>query len=158
MTDETLAPTDAVSTEESAEVIEPSEQPIETEISADELTTLREQAEELKEIQAQLAAEKRKEEILQRAAAEEIKGMDKIYDFLDPSFLTDEKLPEIFAAVNAHLHPRQLPIGITMNRGSGQPQERSTTFLLAEAAEKARTSGRIEDLTAYSKLRRTLKK
>lgn len=158
MTEETLSPIDAVSTEEPVEAIEPSEQPIETEISVDELTQLRQQADELRELQTKLAAEKRKEEILQRAAAEEIKGMDKIYDFLDPSLLTDEKLPEIFAAVNGHLRPRRISIGSTMNVSGTTVSEKSTTLLLAEAAEKARTSGRVEDLTAYSKLRRTLKK
>lgn len=155
MSEETLAPIDAVPTEETAEAIE---QPVETEISADELSQLRQQADELRELQTKLAAEKRKEEILQRAKAEEIKGMDKIYDYLDQSLLTDEKLPEIFAAVNAHLRPRQITIGESTNVSGTTVSEKSATLLLEEAAEKARTSGRVEDLTAYSKLRRTLKK
>ncbi|MFL0584542.1 hypothetical protein ACH0B6_18380 [Solibacillus silvestris] len=157
MTDETLTPIDAASTESVPEAIEQTEQPVETEIAADELAALRTQAEELKALQEKLAEEKLRTDVLAQAKASGITGMEDIYDFLDKSLLTPEKLPEILSTINGKFKSRPVPIGVPMNT-SGESRERSADQMLAEAAAKARASGRHEDMAAYTQLKRQLKK
>lgn len=149
MTEETVAQVEEVSTE----VIEPTEQPIETEIAADELDVLRAQADELKALQTRLAEEKLRDDVIAQAKKVGIRGMEDIYEYLDKSLLTEDKLPEILATINGKFKSRPITIGVPMN-GNGKMNERSVDTILAEAAEKARKSGLTDDLVAYSKLKR----
>lgn len=153
MTEETVTQVEEVSTE----VIEPTEQPIETEIAADELEALRTQAEELKALQTRLAEEKLRDGVIAQAKKAGIRGMEDIYDYLDKSMLTEDKLPEMLAAINDKLKSQPRSIGVSMNV-NGRENERSVVSILAEAAEKARKSGLQDDLVAYSKLKRKYRK
>lgn len=153
MTEETITHVEDVSTE----VIEPTEQPIETEIAADELEALRTQAEELKALQTQLAEEKLRDDVIAQAKKVGIRGMEDIYEYLDKSLLTEDKLPEMLATINGKFKSQPRTIGIAMNVG-GKMNEKSVDSILAEAAEKARKSGLQDDLVAYSKLKRKYRK
>lgn len=146
------------------EAVETPEQPIaqneevETAIDADELEALRKQSAELEELQAKLTADKQREEILSQASKSKIRGFDKLYEFLDVSKIeTDEGKQALFELLETPgLFSRQIPIGQPTN-GSSQ-QDRSADALLAEAAAKARATGRHEDMVAYTQLKRQLKK
>lgn len=153
MTDETLTQVDEVSTE----VIEATEQPIETEIAADELEALRAQADELKALQTQLAEEKLRDDVIAQAKKVGIRGMEDIYDYLDKSLLTEDRLPEMLATINDKFKSQPRSIGVSMNV-NGKMNERSADSILAEAAEKARKSGLQDDIVAYSKLKRKYRK
>lgn len=149
MTEEQIEQVDEVSTE----VIEPTEQPIETEIAADELEALRAQADELKALQTRLAEEKLRDDVIAQAKAAGVSGMEDIYEYLDKTLLTEDKLPEMLATINGKFKSRPITIGKPTNV-NGMANERSADAVLAEAAEKARKSGLTDDLVAYSKLKR----
>lgn len=141
-----------------------SEQPIaeneevETVIDATELEALRQRAAELEEIQAKQVAEQQREEILGFASKSKIRGFDKLYDFLDVSKIeTDEGKQALFEMLQTPgLFSRQVAIGSATN--GGPQQDRSADALLAEAAAKAKATGRREDMVAYTQLKRQLKK
>lgn len=140
------------------ETVDTPEQPIEDGIDADELEVLRERAAELEKLQTELATGQRREEVLGYASKSKIRGFDRLYEFLDVSKIeTDEGKLALFELLDSPgLFSRQVAIGQPTN--GGQQKDRSADAILAEAAAKARATGRHDDMVAYSQLKRELKK
>lgn len=136
---------------------------VETMIDADELETLRQRAAELEELETKIAFDKQRDEILSYASKSNVRGFDKLYEFLDHSKLeTEEGKQSLFELLaSPELFSRSVSINrptIGMPTNGGPQNDRSADALLAEAAAKARATGRHEDMVAYTRLKRELKK
>lgn len=97
-------------------------------------------------------------DVLDYASKSKIKGFDRLYEFLDVSKLeTDEGKQALFEVLDTPgLFSRPTPIGQPTN--GGPQRQKSADQLLAEAAAKARATGRPADAVAYSRLKRELNK
>ncbi|WP_449601054.1 phage scaffolding protein [Paenibacillus sp. Marseille-Q9583] len=97
-----------------------------------------------------------------KASAAGIVDPDKLAGIVNLSGITFDDagnaqgIDEILTAVTATA-PRTQPISIGGPGGGGEPYVRSKAHFLAEAAERARNSGRAEDVAAYAALKHQTK-
>ncbi|OMD92411.1 hypothetical protein BSK49_03795 [Paenibacillus odorifer] len=97
-----------------------------------------------------------------KASAAGIAEPDKLAGIVNLSGITFDDagnaqgLDEIITAVTATA-PRTQPLSLGGPSGGGERYERTKTHILVDAAEKARKSGRAEDIAAYAALKRQLK-
>ncbi|QVY62982.1 Clp protease ClpB [Cytobacillus gottheilii] len=126
-------------------------------------------AAELEKMREGVKAEKIRNEFIKVATSNQIGYLDDAFNLADLSAVTigdDGKVVGMDEAVKALVDnkpflvaKKQAPqIGESFNGGSEKQAEKTADQLLKDAAEKARASGRAEDLAAYAKLRRELGK
>ncbi|EON74126.1 hypothetical protein [Lysinibacillus sphaericus] len=147
--------TDETTVQPEQEVIEAQEAEQPTEQT--EIDELRAQVAEYEALKAQLAEQEatQKAEILaQKVEQSGVKDFDKLQPFLDAAKLDGDALDELLGILQG-MKPKPAPIGSATNGGSGE--KTAQQIVLAEAEAKARRTGTVEDIAAFSGLKQKIK-
>ncbi|WML30251.1 hypothetical protein RCG24_20605 [Neobacillus sp. OS1-32] len=117
---------------------------------------------ELDETKATLQRKSIEYDFYRRASAKGISNIDKVMPFLDFSKVNDAEgvdtlveMIDILAGVSGSKKNIQKPLGEPSNSGKIIP-DKSPDTLLKEAGDKARKSGKLEDIAAFSALKQKL--
>lgn len=123
-------------------------------------------AKQLEDLQAQVKSEKIRNEFIKVATSNQIAYLDDAYSLADLSAVTigdDGKVVGMDDVIKSLVDNKPFlvakkqskPIGDPTN-GQHERTDKTAEQLLAEAAEKARKTGRAEDRAAFAKLKREL--
>jgi len=137
------------------EVIE--EHAIEQPTEQTEIDELRAQVAEYEALKAQLAeqeATQKAEIFAQKVEQSGVKDFDKLQPFLDASKLEGDALDELLGILQG-MKPKTTPIGRATVSGSGD--KTSQQIVLDQAEAKAKRTGSVEDIAAFSGLKQKIK-
>ncbi|WP_447402540.1 hypothetical protein ACE1MS_18380 [Lysinibacillus sp. fkY74-1] len=122
-----------------------------------EIDELRAQVAEFEALKAQIAkqeATQKAEIFAQKVEQSGVKDFDKLQPFLDATKLEGDALDELLGILQG-MKPKPAPIGTATNGGSGNKTDQQ--IVLAEAEVKARRTGTVEDIAAFSGLKQKIK-
>lgn len=122
-----------------------------------ELDELRAQVAEFEALKAQIAeqeATQKAEIFAQKVERSGVKDFDKLQPFFDATKLEGDALDELLGILQG-IKPKPAPIGSATNGGSGDKTNHQ--IVLEQAEAKAKRTGSVEDIAAFSGLKQKIK-